>query len=152
MGSWAAAAQLKIFSPDLSGAVPAGAELPPPLGELVKRAKGCMRDCFWADDRQPARTSRLLVLGVASCADTSSGPHKNGSAAGPGMYRARDARPLWRRIDIQGSNAEGPCPARGARLPVHVPTTTPLESVYLCATWALLRSVTATESSRMSSG
>jgi len=95
MGSWAAATKLKISSPDPSGAVPAGAALPPRLGELVQGAEGCMRDYFSADDRQPAHTSRLLVLGVASCADTSSGPHKNGSAAGPGMYRARDARPLW---------------------------------------------------------
>jgi len=93
----------------------------------VEGAEGCMRDCFSTDDRQSAHTFRLLVLGVASCADASSGPHTNCSAAGPGMYRARNARPLWWRIDTQGSKAEGPRPVKGARHPVHVPTTTPLE-------------------------
>jgi len=123
MGSWAAAANLEIYSPNLACAVPAGSALPSRLGELVEAAEGCMRDCFLADDRQPAHTFRLLVLCVASCADTSLGPHTNGSAAGPGMHRARDARPLWRRIDTQGSNAEGPRPVRGARHLVLVPTT-----------------------------
>jgi len=127
MGSWAAAGKLKTSSTDLSGAVPAGAALPPRLGELVEGAEGRMRDCFSADDQQPAHNFLLLVLRVASCADTSSGPHNNGSAAGPGMYSARDARPLWWRIDTQGSNAEGPRRVRGARHPVHMPTTTPLE-------------------------
>jgi len=94
MGSWAAATKLNISSPSRSGAAPAGAALPPPLGELAAFSEGCMRDFCSADNRQPAHTFRLLVLDVTSCANTSSGPVRSGIAARPGIYREPNTRKI----------------------------------------------------------